>query len=126
MKRKLLLIASLMLLATAAFSKDMEVMWTSSGRQALVGCKYKGKNNGQFEADVEARMPGFIRATPDKDHFEIIHWALNKYNYTAGDTFYVYFSYFSMYAGGDYVAICEFTSARNYNYWFYQADIGMR
>jgi hypothetical protein len=116
MKKKLLLIMGLLVLATAVFAQDSEIMWTSSGRRANVGYAYLGKYEGQARANNIANDYNYNYVQPTNEHLEIIRWALNKYNYTVGDTFLVFFS---LSRGVYYTAYCEFTTSERYKYWVY-------
>jgi hypothetical protein len=115
MKKKLLLITGLLVLATAVFAMEAESMMTYSGRLAAVGYRYEGKYKGQTVANT---LQSVESTKPSKDHWELINRVLNKYDTEKGDTFGIIIAFTR---GGVYSFICEYTSATEYKYWFFEA-----
>jgi hypothetical protein len=121
MKKKLFLIAGLLVLATAVFGYDSETMWTSSGRSAVVGCDYYGKYMGKIIVSNFISSGRFRSTKPSTEHWELINRVLNKYDTEKGDTFMIGIVFSGNYTVGSFV--CEFTSATQYNYWFLETKL---
>jgi hypothetical protein len=119
MKKKLLLITGLLVLATAAFAED-EVMWTSSGRRAEVSYEYLGQYYGQKAANVAVSTAG-RNSKPSADHWDLVRKVLNKYDTEKGDTVMIVMGFFFSHTIPTVsVFICEYTSATQYDYWFFE------
>jgi hypothetical protein len=122
MKKKLLLITGLLVLAaTAVFGRDSETVWTSSGRMAIINSDYKGKYKGQTLADG----PGheiYGSTKPSGAFLELVKRTLNGYDTAEGDTFEILIvldADMSIYLQKWGLFYCEYTSATEYNYWFF-------
>jgi hypothetical protein len=118
MKKKLLLITGMLLIATAGFAVEWETMRTSSGREAFVMYGYMGKDESQTLLDD--LIPAKSQPTkPSEDYWEIINKVLSKYDIAEGDTFSMIITFqlsttFTLF-------ICKFTSAIDYEYWAFAA-----
>jgi hypothetical protein len=131
MKKKLFLITGLMLLATAVFADDMEVMWTSSGRMALVLYQYMGQYKGQEAVSYNVvKSAKFRISKPSADHWDIVREVLNKYDTEKGDTFLIMMGFAITPTSTTLPStftevICEFSSATEYHYWVFEGKTGL-
>jgi hypothetical protein len=125
MKKKLLLITGLLLLATAAFAFDREKvmrnlefqdMWISSGSKAFVIYCYAEKYESQTLVN-NMISTGDSSPKPSGEYWELINKVLNGYDTAKGDTFVIVITFFGGTTTGSF--ICEYTSATKYNYWFF-------
>jgi hypothetical protein len=126
--KKAFFVIVFVLLATAVFGQQNvvgvvrnDLVKTSAG-EYIVAFVYDGKNHGQKWVNLYTSEEFNGKSSvPTNQHWECINFIFRNYfsTHTRGDTF--HFMLFDrrsdIYDG--FVFICEFTSATQYNYWFF-------